>query len=199
MLAQTLGAFCASGVVYANYKSAIDTFEGGAGIRTVTGANSTAGIFCTYPAEFMTRTGMFFSEFIASALLMFLIFALKDDSNLGSGNLTPLGLFFIIFGIGACWGWETGYAINFARDFGPRLMSYFLGYGHEVWSAGNYYFWVPMVAPFFGCTFGGFLYDLLMFTGESPINEAWMGIPGAYNRLMSFGKSKKEKTESSIV
>jgi aquaglyceroporin related protein len=56
-----------------------------------------------------------------------------------------------------------------------------------------------MVAPFFGCTFGGFLYDLLMFTGESPINEAWMGIPGAYNRLMSFGKSKKEKTESSIV
>ncbi|THX36915.1 aquaglyceroporin like protein [Aureobasidium pullulans] len=144
----------------------------------------------------MTRTGMFFSEFIASALLMFLIFALKDDSNLGSGNLTPLGLFFIIFGIGACWGWETGYAINLARDFGPRLMSYFLGYGHGVWSAGGYYFWIPMVSPFFGCVFGGFLYDLLMFTGESPINEEWMGIPGAYNRLMSFGKSKKEKTES---
>ena len=60
-------------------------------------------------------------------------------------------------------------------------------------------FRVPMVAPFFGCTFGGFLYDLLMFTGESPINEEWMGIPGAYNRLMSLGKSKKEKTESSIV
>jgi aquaglyceroporin related protein len=56
-----------------------------------------------------------------------------------------------------------------------------------------------MVAPFFGCTFGGFLYDLLMFTGESPINEEWMGIPGACKRLMSFGKSKKEKTESSIV
>lgn len=128
-----------------------------------------------------------------------LIFALKDDSNLGSGNLTPLGLFFIIFGIGACWGWETGYAINLARDFGPRLMSYFLGYGHEVWSAGGYYFWIPMVSPFFGCTFGGFLYDLLMFTGESPINEEWMGIPGAYRRLMSLGKSKKEKAESSIV
>ncbi|KAH0260101.1 aquaporin, partial [Aureobasidium melanogenum] len=198
-LAQTLGAFCAAGVVYGNYKSAIDVFEGGAGIRTVSGPNATAGIFCTYPAEFMTRTGMFFSEFIASALLMFLIFALKDDSNLGSGNLTPLGLFFIIFGIGACWGWETGYAINLARDFGPRLMSYFLGYGHEVWSAGGYYFWIPMVSPFFGCTFGGFLYDLLMFTGESPINEEWMGIPGAYKRLMSLGKSKKEKAESSIV
>jgi aquaglyceroporin related protein, other eukaryote len=46
-------------------------------------------------------------------------------------------------------------------------MSYFLGYGHEVWSAGNYYFWVPMVAPFFGCTFGGWLYDMFLFTGRS--------------------------------
>jgi len=144
MLSQTLGAFCASGVVYANYKSAIDVFEGGPNIRTVPGFSktATAGIFCTYPAAFMTKTGQFFSEFIGSTLLMFCIYALKDDGNLGAGNLTPLGLFFVIFGIGACFGWETGYAINFARDFGPRLMSYFLGYGHEVWSAGGYYFWV---------------------------------------------------------
>jgi hypothetical protein len=75
----------------------------------------------------MTKTGQFFSEFIASAMLMFLIYALKDDGNIGAGALTPLGLFFVIFGIGACFGWETGYAINLARDFGPRLMSYFLG------------------------------------------------------------------------
>jgi aquaglyceroporin related protein len=142
LIAQTLGAMCAAGVVYANYKSAIDVFEGGPDIRTVGLNTSTAGIFCTYPASFMTRTGMFFSEFIASTILMFCIYALKDDGNLGAGNLTPLGLFFVIFGIGACFGWETGYAINLARDFGPRLMSYFLGYGHGVWSAGGYYFWV---------------------------------------------------------
>jgi aquaglyceroporin related protein len=131
-LAQILGAMCASGIVYANYKSAIDTFEGGVGIRTVPGysANASAGIFCTYPAEFLTKTGQFFSEFIASALLMFMIYALKDDGNIGAGPFTPLGLFFVIFGIGACFGWETGYAINLARDFGPRLMSYFLG---ECW------------------------------------------------------------------
>ncbi|KAK1040625.1 glycerol channel [Friedmanniomyces endolithicus] len=56
--AQVLGAFCASGVVYANYKSAIDTFEGGPGLRTVPGysPNASAGIFCTYPAAFMTKT-----------------------------------------------------------------------------------------------------------------------------------------------
>ncbi|KIW12126.1 hypothetical protein PV08_09400 [Exophiala spinifera] len=187
-LAQILGAMCASGVVYANYKSAIDVFEGGPNIRTVPGYSETAsaGIFCTYPAEFMTKTGQFFSEFIASTILMFLIYALKDDANLGAGNLVPLGLFFVIFGIGACFGWETGYAINLARDFGPRLMSYMLGYGMNVWRAGDYYFWVPMVAPFFGCTFGGFLYDVFLFTGESPINTEALGLarllPQRWNR-----------------
>ncbi|KAH9217867.1 aquaporin-like protein [Leptodontidium sp. 2 PMI_412] len=186
MVAQILGAFCASGVVYANYKSAITQYEGGPDIRTVGLENSTAGIFCTYPAAFMTRTGMFFSEFIASTILMFCIYSLQDNGNLGAGNLTPLGLFFVIFGIGACFGWETGYAINLARDFGPRLMSYALGYGHEVWSAGNYYFWIPMVAPFFGCLFGGWLYDVFIFTGDSPINTPWWG----FKRMLGLSSKK---------
>lgn len=51
-----------------------------------------------------------------------------------------------------------------------------LGYGTNVWRAGNWYFWVPMVSPFLGCTFGGFLYDLLLFTGESPINTPYIGL-----------------------
>lgn len=178
MLAQILGAMCAAGVVYGNYKSAIDVYEGGNGIRTVPGFSntSTAGIFSTYPAPFMTRTGQFFSEFIASTILMFAIYALKDDGNMGAGNLTPLGLFFVLFGIATCFGWETGFAINLARDFGPRLMTYFLGYGHEVWSAANYYFWIPMVAPFLGCLFGGWLYDMFLFTGQSPINTPYAGM-----------------------
>lgn len=138
-VAQVLGAMAGAAVVYGNYKSAIDVFEGGRGIRTVSGDTATAGIFCTYPAEFMTRTGMFFSEFIASTILQFVIFALLDN---GAGQLMPLALFFLIFGLGACFGWETGYAINLARDFGPRLVSYMLGYGTGVWSAGGYYFWV---------------------------------------------------------
>lgn len=86
MLAQVLGAMTAAAVVYGNYKSAIDEFEGGAGIRTVPGysENATAGVFCTYPANFMSNTGQFFSEFVASALLMFLIYAIKDDHNIGA-------------------------------------------------------------------------------------------------------------------
>lgn len=177
MLAQILGAMAGAAIVYGNYKSAIDMFEGGAGIRTVTGDTATAGVFCTYPAPFMTRTGMFFSEVVASSILMMCIYAMADDNNIGAGKMMPLGLFFLIFGIGACFGWETGYAINLARDFGPRLVSYMLGYGHEVWSAGGYYFWIPMVAPFVGCMLGAFIYDLLIYTGaDSPINEPWLGL-----------------------
>ena len=55
-------------------------------------------------------------------------------------------------------------------------MSYFLGYGHEVWSAGGYYFWIPMVAPFLGCMFGGILYDLFIYTGPTPLNTPWLGL-----------------------
>ncbi|KAI9049746.1 hypothetical protein LZ554_005898 [Drepanopeziza brunnea f. sp. 'monogermtubi'] len=189
LFAQVLGAFCASGVIYANYKSAITAYEGGPDIRTVPGfsENATAGIFATYPAPFMTRTGMFFSEFIASAILMFCIYSLQDNGNLGAGNLTPLGLFFVVFGIGACFGWETGYAINLARDFGPRLMTSALGYGRGVWSAGDYYFWIPMVAPFFGCLFGGWLYDVFIFTGDSPINTPWWG----FKRMFGLSSNKQ--------
>lgn len=131
-------------MIYANYKSAIDEYEGGPGTRTVPGYSdtATAGVFCTYPQPFLTTTGMFFSEFITSAMLVLVIFALKDDNNLGAGHLVPLSLFFLIFGLGATLGWETGYAINLARDFGPRLFTFSVGYGSEVWTAGNYYFWV---------------------------------------------------------
>lgn len=137
-MAQLLGGMVGAALVYGNYRSAIDNFEGH-GVRTVTGNTSTAGVFCTYPQPFMTRTGMFFSEFIASSILQIVIFSLVDHA---APALMPLGLFFLIFGIGACFGWQTGYAINLARDFGPRLVTYMIGYGHEVWSAGGYYFWV---------------------------------------------------------
>lgn len=113
-------------------------------MRTVPGYSdhSTAGVFNTYPQPFLTKTGQVFSEIIASTVLIFVIFALKDERNLGAGNLVPLMLFFLIFGIGATLGWETGYAINLARDFGPRLFTYCVGYGPNVWRAGGYYFWV---------------------------------------------------------
>ena len=66
-------------------------------------------------------------------------------------------------------------------------MSYILGYGHEVWSAGGYYFWIPMVAPFLGCTFGGLLYDLFIYTGpESPVNMPVSEISCSSQLLVPF-------------
>lgn len=146
---------------------------------------------------------MFWDEFIGSAVLMFVIFALKDDSNKGafsaSGEWFPLGLFFLIFGIGMCFGYQTGYAINFARDFGPRLMSYAVGYGHEVWSAGGYYFWIPMVAPFLGCLFGGFLYDVFIYTGPSPINTPYMGLGDLFKPKEAVKNRVEDQKKENIV
>ncbi|PHH69041.1 hypothetical protein CDD80_7055 [Ophiocordyceps camponoti-rufipedis] len=192
--AQVLGAMAGALIVYGNYKLAIDHFEGGPGLRSVSGPNATAGIFCTYPAPFMTRTAMFFSEFVASSILQFVIFALTDAENLAAGPLLPLALLFLIFGIGACFGWETGYAINLARDFGPRLVSYMVGYGSEVWSAGGYYFWIPMVAPFLGTLTGGALYDLLVYTGESPVNSPWLGLDRLFRARPSEGRGRRAKS-----
>ncbi|ODQ65821.1 aquaporin [Nadsonia fulvescens var. elongata DSM 6958] len=185
MFSQTFGAFCAALVIYGNYKSAIDAFEG-VGVRTVTGPTATAGIFCTYPQQFLSTTGQFFSEFIATAILEFGILAINDEKNLPAGNLAPIILLFLILGIGASLGWETGYAINFARDFGPRVASTAVGYpAGEVWGVGYHYFWVPMIAPFIGAVFGAFLYDFLVYTGEdSPINWPYMGL----DRLLEPGK-----------
>lgn len=82
-LAQILGGFVGSGIVYGNYVNAVDLVEGH-GVRSVPPAKTaTAGIFCTYPQPFMTKTGMFFSEVVASAILVFVLFALKDQSNCG--------------------------------------------------------------------------------------------------------------------
>ncbi len=55
---------------------------------------ATAGIFCTYPQQFLGKTNQFFSEFITATLLMFVIFALKDESNRGAMGKTGAGPFF---------------------------------------------------------------------------------------------------------
>lgn len=57
---------------------------------------------------------------------------------------------------------------------------YGYSYGGDVWRAGDYYFWVPMICPFIGGTFGGFLYDVLIYTGKSPINTPWLGLKSLF-------------------
>lgn len=83
----------------------------------------------------MTNVSAFFSEFLASAILMVAVFAMCDKGNMPPPHgLSPLYLFILILGIGACLGMETGYAINPARDLGPRLLTAMVGYGKMVFT-----------------------------------------------------------------
>ncbi|HEY7506145.1 MAG TPA: aquaporin, partial [Nitrososphaera sp.] len=60
---------------------------------------------------------------------------------------------------GMCFGFNAGYAINPARDLGPRLFTFVGGWGAEVFRAGNYWFWVPIVGPLIGGVLGALIYD----------------------------------------
>lgn len=124
----------------------------------------------------MSAVGQFFSEVIATAILVICLFAIGDEKNNPAGDLGPLIIFFLIFGLGAAFGYETGYALNLARDFGPRLLSYCIGYGGEVWTYGGNYSIIPCTAPFVGALVGGAIYDVLIYTGDSPFNRKHFGL-----------------------
>lgn len=74
-----------------------------------------------------------------------------------------------------------------------------LGYGTEVWSAGGYYFWIPMVAPFVGCLTGGILYDVFIYTGESPINTPWFGLAKLVNPKRTIVERLESQKEGGLV
>jgi aquaglyceroporin related protein, other eukaryote len=83
----------------------------------------------------MTNVSCFFSEFIATAVLLLVVFAISDRKNgPPPTGLNPLVLFILILGEGACLGINTAYAINPARDLGPRLMTAMVGYGSQVFT-----------------------------------------------------------------
>jgi glycerol uptake facilitator protein len=69
----------------------------------------------------------------------------------------------LVVAIGMAWGTDAGYAINPARDFGPRLASFFTGYGGAFRDQTGYlYFWIPIVAPIIGGLIGAGLYQVLI-------------------------------------
>ncbi|KAL5338053.1 MIP aquaporin [Aspergillus crustosus] len=169
ILAQFLGGFVGGALVYINYRSAILSWDPeytipGGSILSPRGHHS-AGIFCTYPAAFLSNWEAVFSEVLGSAVLMFGALIVGDPANVARFQSPQLSMFLLLLAIGASLGWQTGYAINPARDFGPRLFSAFL-YGREVFTAANYYFVVPLLAPIFGCLVGATVHDSLVYEGN---------------------------------
>jgi glycerol uptake facilitator protein len=153
ILAQVLGAFVAAGILYFVYKGALDANAGN------NFAANVGGVFYTSPKSFVGLFGAFGDEFIGTALLVGLIVAITDTRNQPvQANLNPLIIGFLIVAIGASFGLNTGYAINPARDFGPRLWVALVT-GGASFTANNYYFWVPIVAPIVGGIVGAFIYD----------------------------------------
>lgn len=169
IFAQTLGAFCAAFVIFITYYEAIDQFDGGH--REVKGENATAGIFATYPQSFNCWATSFFSEALGTFFLIFVILAVTDEKNREVAPAAPFLIGITLFVIAIALGFETGFALNGARDFGPRLFTLLAGYGFKVLTADHWYFWIPLVAPVTGGLVAGFTYDFLIYTGRSPLNR----------------------------
>jgi MIP family channel proteins len=167
VLAQLVGAFAGASVTFATYREAFDHFDGGA--RQVTGPLATAGIFATYPQPFLSAVpGGFVDQIVGTALLMLGIFAIADRRNAGPASGGPVLVGALVVVIGMTFGFNAGYAINPARDLGPRLFTFIAGWGGDVFRAGGGWWWVPIVAPCLGALLGGLVYDLLITRHHPP-------------------------------
>ena len=164
--AQVAGAFVAAAILYFVYQGALvnsltanhltlaDIAQG-----PTFGGKGLGFIFYTGHRAFVGTFGAFGDEFIGTALLVGAIFAIVDARNQPvQGNLNPLIIGLLVVAIGASFGLNTGYAINPARDFGPRLWIAIVSGGASL-SVDNYYFWIPIVAPLLGGVVGAFIYD----------------------------------------
>ena len=151
-IAQTLGAFTAAAIVFWNYLPAF---------RQVDPAlERTAGVFTTFPAFPELPQAGFLDQVIGTGLLMLLILAITDEFNAPPGaNLAPLMIGLVVVAIGMSFGGMHGYAINPARDFGPRLFTVVAGFRNNGLSDGARIWWVPVVAPLVGGLLGSAIYD----------------------------------------
>ena len=125
---------------------------------------ATAGIWATYPQPFLQPyPGGLIDQIVGTALLVGVIFAVGDRRNFApEARLGPVVVGALVLLIGMTFGYNSGYAINPARDFGPRVFTALAGWGNEVFTHGNSWWWVPIVGPCIGGVLGGLIYDLLI-------------------------------------
>ncbi|HCQ88943.1 MULTISPECIES: MIP/aquaporin family protein [unclassified Clostridium] len=137
ILCQMLGAFIGACLVYIYYKNHFDATED---------KDTKRGVFCTAPA-IKDTVNNFICEFIGTFVLVFAILGIANTKMVD--GISPLVVGLIIWVIGITLGGTTGYAINPARDLGPRIAHAILpikGKGDSDWG----YAWIPIVAPILG-------------------------------------------------
>jgi glycerol uptake facilitator protein len=173
--AQVCGAFVGAALVWLVYDNAINLTNfvdktpksGGQALTTFS-------IFATFPAGYFRGGygGPLIDQIVGTAFLLIFVVAIIDLRNTAVGsNMAPLIIGFAVAAVGMSFGPNAGYAINPARDFGPRLLAYFGGWG-KVALPGTYhaplgpnftgYFWIPIVGPLIGAVIGVVLYDLFI-------------------------------------
>jgi glycerol uptake facilitator protein len=159
MLAQLVGAFLAAMVVRWNFYEAFNKFDPAKGFKSQV-------VFNTYPnnaADYadISQLGALRDQIIGTAMLVMLIFAIIDQRNLApTGNIHPFIIGLVVVGIGMAIGAAAGYAINPARDLGPRLAAAVSGWSEPFNDQrGAFYAWVPIIGPLIGGPLGGYIYD----------------------------------------
>ncbi len=149
--AQLLGAFLGAVCVWLHYRPHFNASDD---------ADLKRAIFCTAPA--IADTGAnFFSELFGTFILVLAVLHLADPA-VGLGSISALPVALLVLGIGLSLGGTTGYAINPARDLGPRIAHRLLpirNKGGSNWS----YAWIPVAAPLTGAVLAGLVYRLLHF------------------------------------
>jgi glycerol uptake facilitator protein len=174
IVAQVLGAFVGAALVFLVYHQAIDAFNIAAKTpRSGGNALATYSVFATFPAKYFGggAIGPLIDQIVGTAFLLMFVVAVIDARNTAvQSNLAPLAIGLAVAAIGMSYGANAGYAINPARDFGPRLFAYFAGWG-KVALPGTYnspgftfsnYFWIPIVGPLIGGIVGVVVYDLFI-------------------------------------
>ena len=166
-VAQLAGAFAGAALVFVTYHEAFAAFDGG--LRQIAGDRGTAGIFATYPQPFLSLTGGLVDQIVGTALLMIGVFAIGDARNVAPPGWTgPVLVGALVVAIGVAFGFNAGYAINPARDLGPRLFTALAGWGGGVFTANGGWWWVPIAGPLIGAVAGGFVYDLCITRLHAP-------------------------------
>ncbi|KAJ7411018.1 Aquaporin-3 [Willisornis vidua] len=170
LIGQFLGSFMAAATVFGLYYDALYYYTNGN--FTVTGPTATALIFSTYPSPNVSLLGAFFTEFTATVMLVLGIQVIHDEkNNAATKGIQPLLTGFLVLGIGLGMGLNTGYAINPSRDLPPRIFTAIAGWGTEVFTAAQHWWWIPVTAPVLGCLTGALIYRLFIDFHNQPDEE----------------------------
>ncbi len=161
IVSQVLGCFLGAATVYFLFKNLFISFESTNNIvRASSDGLATAGIFSTYPNAALNSMEALFVEILITMFLMMVILAVGDgkNSNRPHANLAPVMIGLTIAILGGSFGVLTGFAMNPARDLGPKLFAVIAGWGSDALGP-NMYFWVPIVGPIIGAVIAGFVFD----------------------------------------